>query len=344
MTRRKTARTRRARTTTKRARAGRSPAVRWHETVIVDYPRLIALPNVERVAIGWKERKGKVTARMAVKLYVAEKKKTVAAEEQLPKTTPVLVPVGRGIFRRRMVPTDVVWHAPARFVAAPGDFLNPAPSGAMLGIPGHQFGTHACVVANASGQTFALTAGHVVQGLQGKIIPGIQVLQPPVPGPAPTGESPLFGRTVAGFFGLTPTGFLDVAVIQLLGPRSATTDALDGLHVRRQVMPSQMVINSRIPCSKVGAATGRTFGTFATSVPSMVINGVAVTDVLEFVGLPGHLFAAPGDSGALVVSSVPNAQSFIIGLLFAATPPTPDAPAGRGFVVPFERIDGLRPF
>jgi len=344
MKKRVASRKRKTAATRRRARTARTPSVRWHEAVVVDYHRLIALPHVEGVALGWKERAGKVTARMAVKIYVTEKKQTLAEEEQLPKTTPVLVSVGRGVFRRRRIPTDVVWHAPATFVATPGEFLDPAPSGAMIGIPGHQFGTYACLAANATGHMFALTAGHVVQTFQGKVIPGIQILQPPVPAPGiPPGASLLFGRTVGGLFGLTPDGFLDVAVLQLLGERAATTDALDGFHVQHQVMPSSVVVNNRIPCTKFGAATGRTFGIFATKVLSMVINGVAVTDVLEFKGLPGHLFAAAGDSGALVVSNVPDGPALIIGLLFAATPPSPDAPAGRGFVVPFDRIEGLRP-
>lgn len=322
-----------------------SRPVRWEDAVIADYARLSALPNVERVALGWKERNGKVTARMAVKIYVAEKKAILAEEEHHPKTTPVLVAIGRGLFRRRIVPTDIVWNAPARFIAAPGDFLNPAPSGAMIGIPGRQAGTYACVVQNDSGQIAALTAAHVVQKLPGKIITGIQVFQPPAAPPAmPAGSSPLFGRTLGGFFGITPKGFVDVAVLELLGARSATTDALDGLQVERQVMPSSVVINSRVPCSKFGAATGRTFGIFATRVASMVVNGVPVTDVLEFKGLDGQLFAAEGDSGALVLSDLPNNPSFVIGVLFAATLPTPDAPGGRGFVIPFERLEGLRPF
>jgi hypothetical protein len=345
MTKRRLTKGRSVKTAVRRKQVAGPTTRRWHEAVIQDYARLLALPNVERVALGWKERRGRVTARMAVKLYVAEKKATVAIDEQFPKTTAVLVPVGRGVFHRLIVPTDVVWHGPASLVAMPADFLNPAPSGAMIGVPGRQFGTFGGVVTNAIGQTFAVTAGHVVQALQGKVIVGIQLLQPSVLGPGvPPGASTLFGRTVAGFFGNTPNGFIDVALLQLSVQRSATTDALDGLKVRRQILSSAVVINNHIPCTKFGAATGRTFGLFVTRVPSMVINGIAVTDVLEFIGLPGHLFAAAGDSGALVLSNVPGAEPLIIGVLFAATSPTPDAPAGRGFVIPFERLQGVRPF
>src|SRR5436190_13148843 len=172
---------------------------------------------------------------------------------------------------------------------------------------------------------FALTAGHVVQTFQGRVIPGIQVQQPPVSGPdVPPGASLLFGRTVGGLFGLTPKGFLDVALLHLLGDRAATTDALDGFHVQHQVMPSAAVVNNRIPCTKFGAATGRTFGIFATKVLSMMINGIAVTDVLAFNDLPPHLFAADGDSAAMMLSRAPDAPALIIGLWFPGCPPCHD--------------------
>ena len=337
-TRRRTAKTRARR----KVSAG-SPQ-RWHEAVVVDQARLLARPNVERVELGWKERKGRVTSRMAVKIYVIDKKRVVPLEEQFPKWAHVLVPIGKDLFKRRRVPTDVVWHAPAKFIAAPGDFLNPVPGGGMIGVPGRQFGTYACLAANAAGQTFALTAGHVVQGLQGNVVPGAQILQPPAPAAMPPGASPLFGVTTGGFFGNTPQGFLDVALLRLSPQRAATTDTIDNVTVLRQVVPAAVVINNRVPCTKFGAATGRTAAAFSALVSSMMIGGIPVTNVLEFVGVPGGIFAAAGDSGALVVSAIPGTLPVVIGILFAATDPTPDAPAGRGYVIPFERIPALRPF
>jgi hypothetical protein len=70
---------------------------------------------------------------------------------------------------------------------------------------------------------------------------------------------------------------------------------------------------------------------------------VVVTKVLEFIGAPGRVFATGGDSGALAVSDAAGSQGVIIGILFAATGPTPDAPSGRGYVMPFERLTGYRP-
>src|SRR5215471_11559570 len=126
---------------------------------------LSCMPNVERVELGWKERDGKITGRMAVKIYVLEKKADIADGERIPKTARVLVPAGKGIYKMRRIPTDVVWHAPAEFLAAPmpspGDFLNPAPGGASIGVPPEFPGSFGCLVVDRQGRTFAITAGHV---------------------------------------------------------------------------------------------------------------------------------------------------------------------------------------
>ncbi len=331
------------------AKRSKKTSPRWHEAVIAEYERLKAWPNVERVAIGWKEREGRVTARLAVKIYVAEKKGAPSKEEVLPKWTTILVPVGKGMYRSRRVPTDVIWHAPAVFCATPGaqgptEFLNPIPSGGMVGLPGQVPGTFACMTVNAAGQQFALTAGHVVQAFQGAIGASIQVHQPPSPPPTmPPGTSTLMGATVQGFFGGTPQGFLDFVLVRLRVGRTGLTDALDGLPVVRQVLPSAFVINNRIRVTKFGAITGRTSATFATLVGSLVVNGINVTNVLEFHGDPGTAFGANGDSGALVVSEAAGTQGRVIGLLIATAPSTPDSPGGRGFVVPFDRIPGVGP-
>src|SRR5258708_31897092 len=44
--------------------------MRWHEAIILYYRKLLVRPNVERVDLGWKERGGRITAPLAVKIYV----------------------------------------------------------------------------------------------------------------------------------------------------------------------------------------------------------------------------------------------------------------------------------
>lgn len=300
-------------------RLGRiSSKTRWHEAVIADHAKLMSWPNVERVALGWKERKGKVTRTMSVKIYVREKVAKLAPRDVIPRSTKVLIPIGKGLYKSKRIPTDVIWHAPAKFCALPGDFLNPIQGGALLGVPGSEVGTYACIVTNSAGQQFALTAGHVIQPSTGSIASGISIVQPPTTPPnMPPGSSPLLGRTVSGFFGSTPNGFVDFALIQIRPGRSGVSTALDGALGNGPVLPSTFVLNNNIEATKFGGMTGRTSAAFAGAVPSIVIGGVIVTNVYEFVGLPGPPFAAPGDSGSLVLSDSPGSKGSIVGILFA---------------------------
>lgn len=324
--------------------ASSKAATQWHQAVIADYVKLMAWPGVRMVALGWKERRRKLTARMAVKIYVNAKIRRPKRHEALPRWTTVLVPIGKRLYKAHRVPTDVVWHAAPQLCATPGDFLNPVVGGAMLGVPGNEAGTYACAVADQQGQTFALTAGHVIQSSVGSVPTGMVVAQPPTPPlTVAPGQSPLLGRTVGGFFGNGPDGFVDFAVIRLRPGRAATSTAIDGLPGNGPLLPAAFVVNNRIQVTKFGALTGRTQASFSAAIPSIVIGGVSVTRVYEFLGLPGKLFGRPGDSGALVLSSSAGSQGGVVGLLFATAPPTPDAPAGRGYVFPFDRIVGLQP-
>jgi hypothetical protein len=322
-------------------------AKRWYQGVITDKETFFKWPNVKHVTLGWKEKGGKVTRRIAVKIYVTKKVrnlKKLSKDEVLPSTAQVLIPIGNGLYKSKRVPTDVVWHAPAKLCGSPGDFLNPIEGGAWVAVPAHEAGTYACMVADQVGRPFAVTAGHVVQNPLGKIGSGIPVIQPAVPSPTiPPGSSPRLGRTVGGFFGNLPTGFVDFALIQLFPERAGVSSALDGLAGNGPILSSAFVITNRIQVSKFGAVSGRTRAIFSAPISSIVIGGITVINVFEFLGLPGSLFGKSGDSGSLVVSTSPGSQGGIVGLLFATTSPTEDAPGGRGYVFPFERMTGLRP-
>lgn len=315
----------------------------WHKVLVVDSQRFARWPNVRRVHVGWKERKGRVTRRLAVKLYVTKKRSKVPAPERLPRTTQILVPIGRGLYRARRVPTDVVSYAEPRLCANPGDWMDPVRSGAALGIAGEDYGTFTCVVADATGRQFGLTAGHVVTDLPGDV-PACTLVQPTEAGaPAPNGRSWFFGTSAGGYFGNRADGYADYALIKLDPHRSATTAALDGAAIVRVVLPPAAVRASQTPVSKFGAKTGRTTGTFATHVDSIVVEGITPIDVFEFLGDEASPFADHGDSGALVVSTAAASAGKIIGILFAADPPTDGAPGGRGYVVPFARVRGYSP-
>ncbi len=164
--------------------------------------------------------------------------------------------------------------------------------------------------------------------------------QPLSVGPGmPPNATPL-GQTATGFFGNSPDGFVDFALIRLRAGRTASNVAIDGLSITGQVLSPEEVVNGRVRVTKFGAVTGRTTAVFSAPVNSMAIGGITVTRVFEFKGLPGQPFGAHGDSDSLVVSIEPASRGAAVGLLFAVTPPTPDAPGGRGFIFPFGRMPG----
>jgi hypothetical protein len=314
-------------------------AARWADIVILDRDSLLQRPNVASVSIGLKERRRKVTGRICVKIYVRTKppKRRIPVAERLPATTRVLLPIGRGLYKMKRVPTDVVWYVTPQFCAAPNDVLNPLAGGAELGLALTNIGSYACMVADAQGQRFALTAGHVISGArQGAVQVNLNVRQP-LSGAATPAQA-FLGRTAGGFFGATVEGFLDFALIRLDQHRSGQSIALDGVQHSAAVLSETAVVGQQTNATKFGAATLRTHGVFSRPVPSESIDGVTVTKVYEFKGAPGAPFGGRGDSGSLVVSTDPTTRGAIIGVLFAAMPPTPDAPGGRGFVFPFGRI------
>jgi hypothetical protein len=330
----------RQRTTRGRKRNPRqSAALPLHKVVIADAARLMKWPDVHYLELGWKEVDGRVTRRLSVKLHVTRKTDDLAPHERLPKSAKILVPTRAGQYTQRRVPLDVVWHAPATLVASSADFVNPIGGGALIGVPGGDVGTYTGVVRDASGKRFHLTAGHVVQQFPGEIGPHLPVLQPPAPNPTiPIGADPEFGETVAGFLGNTNSGFVDFALIGRISPRLGTIQPLDGRPVVPTILPSNVVAAGPTRVTKFGAVTGRTHAVFSGVIPSIVIGGLFATNVFAFKGVDPTIFGRRGDSGALVVSDDGPSAGMVVGILFAVSEATPDAPAGRGLVVPFDRL------
>jgi hypothetical protein len=294
-------------------------------------------PNVRHIELGWKERRGRVTRTLCVKLHVTEKTNAIATHERLPKSTRILVPTSKGRYIARRVLTDVVWHAPARLVGTT-DFVNPIRAGALIGIPGGEVGTYAGVVRDSSGRLFHLTAGHVVQPFPGDV--GVlPILQPPVQSPTiPPNATVEIGQTAGGFVGNRSSGFVDFALIDTTASRPGTSQALDGRLTVPAVLPSNVVAGRPTPVTKFGATTLRTHAVFAGFTQSIVADGLFMTNVMTFRGTDTTVFADRGDSGALVVSDDESTSGMVVGILVGVIEPTPDAPAGRGLVVPFERL------
>jgi hypothetical protein len=234
------------------------------------------------------------------------------------------------------VPTDVVWFSEPAFCVAATDFFNPAVGGAQVVIPGIAEGTLSCMVRNAAGQTFAVTAAHVVMGgTVGGVPIGRVVMQPRIlPRGLPVTTSIQLGRTRGGTFGNILDGFVDFCLIELRQGRTGLSVPFDSGPFSGQILSPNQVFGSTIPITKLGAVTGRTAGVFSRSVTEEIINGVPVRNVFEFKGLGPGIFCSIGDSGALVTTI----NGAVIGILFAVMAPTPDAPFGRGFVFPFSRM------
>ena len=317
----------------------RARSVNWVEAIILDKDRLLSFPNVRRIGIGVKEVAGKLTRRYCVKIYVTAKKKRIRESDALPKHAYVLVPIGRGLYRKRRLATDVVWFAEAGFCKGPADFLNPLEGGAQIGAPGAGPGTFTCMVEAANGAILALTCGHVMNAGPGPVPTNRPVTQPMVlPPGSPPGTSILLGRTRGGAFGNIPDGFLDFCVIELRTGRGGVSTPLDGLGVSDVILTPEQVVQNRVRVSKFGAVTRRTQGVFSRVVQSEDIEGINVRNVYEFKGMNGQAFGQKGDSGALVLCEAPSFPGAIVGILFATAPATPDAPEGRGFVMPFGRL------
>jgi hypothetical protein len=312
---------------------------RWHDAHIAEHSAFLARAGVRYVALGWKERDGRLTRRMSVKIYIEHKRKHVVDHERLPDATSVLVHTGRGRYHRLTVPTDVVQYGPVRLCAGPSDFLDPVSGGALLSIPGADNGTFGCVVADQNGTPFLLSAAHVAQGTEGHVQANLLVKQPASrPAGVPPNQSLTIGATASGFFGNRNGLFEDFMFIKPNGGRAVVSQALDGVQQNGTVLGWEQVVGSHLVVTKYGAQTMRQTATFSARIPSLPLDGLSALEVYEFKGTGPTPFGLRGDSGALVLSQSASSAGAIVGLLFAVSDSTPQEPGGRGYVVPFERM------
>lgn len=319
----------------------------WEQAVIADYPRLRAFPGVLSVSIGLKEVKGALTKRIAVKVYVAEKRQELPAGQLLPKSTIVLIPGKGNTYVARRAPVDVVEVRGVKLIANAADLLDPALVGAQIGFPlgAGGAGTLGCWVRK-TGLTEAcfLTAGHVLGAGEGPVGAGQTVFQPQPPFPPTANEFDhlIVGDTTEGFIGndITADGFLDYAAVQVRsGGRSPSNSAIDpSMPPLAAHLSIQAIRNAQVSIRKCGARTGCTDGRFSAFHQHFTDpSGKIFNNVLEFVtASAGQAIGDEGDSGSVVASTSPGSIGAVVGLLFAVS-----LDLTRGFVVPFERLAGL---
>lgn len=322
---------------------GRSSAI------ILDHDQLIHRPGVVSVAIGRKEIKGKLTHRLCVKIYVREKKKkSTKGLFKFPKTTRILVPSGKGIYKIRRISTDVVElrnvhlirrlpnvESNSRAVAS-DDFFQIVPSGAMIGMSPSQnseYGTMGCVVQSKKGGTkYLLTVGHILPHNAGQTY---DMYQPPRRNPERKVGHTEFSQ-VGNDEGAE--GYIDAVLIKIDNSALSFTNASWDKRVPKPTgfLPLKIIIEKRIPIHKVGATTGYTRGEYSAFHNSLPIDSIGnVFNILEFRKSddnPGPEIADEGDSGSIVISRDGENGGRIVGLLFAKSDD------GRAYVIPFERI------
>jgi hypothetical protein len=326
----------------KRQITPRRPKPNWHEAIIVDHHRLSAHKGVKSVAIGLKETRGKVSRRFSVKIYVEKKLRPseLAKEFHLPKRVTVLLPEGKGVYKARSVPTDVIELPYVELAQGSTSPFQIIPMGAQIGTGAFGSvgpGSQGCVVRHRSDNRIGLiTAGHVISSVTGVVGPGVPVYQPDI-------ASPNFGvgPTITGFVGIDPQlgAYVDIAIYGIANTsRSAENVAFNGsIKSLNGSMSLAQVIQNSVAVHKVGAVTGYTAGLFVTFHPSFVDPSLGtLLKVLEFVVDPqgaSRVFGDRGDSGSVVVSRSPGSFGAVVGILFAISPDKT-----RGLVVPFEFI------
>jgi hypothetical protein len=310
-----------------------------HRAIIRDVARLKSYPGVRSVALGHKEKGGKLTRRVSVKIYVEKKKPaSKVGKEQLPRTAVVLWPVDRLHYRARRIITDVVEVKRFSLAVSPCEYFPRVPVGAQIGCGGivpTGPGTQGCVVRRAADNaTLLMTAAHVVAANPGPVAPNTPVFQPD--GPIPRFS---VGRTIGGFFGNIPQlgVYVDTALYEVTNTQrsAANTSWNQQMPPVRGSLSLAEICQARLPVEKTGAATGYTMGQFSTfhrEYPDPDLGHLL--QVLEYVSVSPNLpLADHGDSGAVVVSAAPSSRGAVIGLLFAVS-----SDGQSAFVVPFDSI------
>jgi hypothetical protein len=325
----------------------------WEKAVILNRARLNSWPGVISVAIGRKEKGGKLTGRRCVKIYVRRKRAiSKLATEPLPKTAQVLLPTGKSTFRSYRLPTDVVElrglllaqpnNQPLAGCNQPGgeqSFLT-VPSGAEIGMnptTGFGPGSLGCIVkSNADGTRFLMTAGHVVSSVHGSV-PARVMFQPQI-----NNAQRRLGKTQIGLIDndVVTDGYIDAVLIAIETATLSFTNAAWDPRVPTPTsfLPISTIVQGQISVHKVGARTGYTRGEFSAFHKSHTneLTSEVYRNILEFkisADNPHACIADKGDSGSVVISRSGQNQGSMVGLLFAVS-----LDRERAFVIPFERL------
>lgn len=262
--------------------------IRAKEAVVDE---LLNRPGVSGVDVGFKYVGGQRTDEVVIRVFVTEKK-DVPEAELIPQT------IGG-------IPTDVLQCNPQLL----SNFYDPIQGGATIANYNDSLnGTAGMVVFDrVQGLPMLLTNRHVVENFDGTFNPGVFVYQPPIPD-IPVPDTRL-GSIDRGLF----NGVIDAALVSLnwrgvsgqilgIGPINGIMRATLGMRVR-----------------KYGATTKLTAGTVTGIAASVQVeknkkpfpfNGQVT---IQGDSMTPWSFAAPGDSGSIIVDDAGRATA----LLFA---------------------------
>ena len=198
-------------------------------------------------------------------------------------------------------------------------------------------GTLSCLVKDANGAIFALTAGHVMSIDGQSVDVGSPVNQPLNPPPGAGPAQVFLGETSGGSVGNDPNlGYVDWATIGLSRRVDANRAWDEKFIFGTRIMSEAEIMNGAPAVEKLGAVTGITSGRLSAMFPELPIAGRVLQKVYELISDAGAIIGKPGDSGALVVNQADRA---VIGLLFAVD--DPPVPGARGYVFPLARLPKL---
>lgn len=294
---------------------------------------------MERIGLGLKEVGGRLTRRYCVKIYVTSKAEPEHPAHRLPIKTRVLLPVGRGMFRTRWVPTDVVTAGTVVLATTATTIFNPIRGGVEVGRAGGAgLGTLACLVKDANGAIFGLTAGHVVSSSIGPVAPGAAMNQPLNAPPRSRPGSAYLGQTIGGSVGGQP--FVDWALIQLTRQVDGNFAWDESFQFTTSVMSEDRIINEAPAVAKLSAVSGLTSGGLSAKLDDLQLkSGLVIKGIFEMKSDSADVIGKLGDSGALVIGKGKH-EGIVIGLLFAVQDPPVD-PGGRAYVFPLARLPQL---
>lgn len=310
--------------------------------------RLAALPGVVQVSVGAKERAGRATRELCIRVYVKAKRalNDLTDYERIP-------PEIDG------VPTDVIVDEPAHRLDEDTTEHRPLKGGICISnniiaskvtMQGKEaviaFGTFGCVATRTSNRkAVLLTNWHVAMAHEGSIgapifQPGLastEGVQPPDTPLRPTTKDGMIATIVDAIH----TDRVDAAIAELDVSSCCRCCGLDfrneinGLSENGRPPSSRMVgMRVAVPTKavfKVGITTGRKEGIVVDmhkSLPQFDLGNGVKNDFVEqmvIAAVQEEEFSLPGDSGSVIVDE----DGYIVGLLFGGN----SLPAGsnRGY-------------